>query len=1132
MPSKESIVVRFDEKAAAGAGAAERDEEGLSAILAATELPSPKARKTRLSRAISFLKGTKGSGDAAFRLWDQKVWCVARRFETPLQPIRVSGGTAGLYNMQTSTGFMEKGEAVKRLTSDFVLKPNTCDRYWIGKDVTHAPDELTFYNTLRNFLTKWGLEDPSLAVFVASAFLSSPGMLRLEVAPAPGAGSKKAAKESGPHVLPILLMQNMFHGFARLRFIDLKLGRQTAVGRWKGKSKFAAWRNQMVDTYTNSCVEGYRLEGMEAPPTMEIERLLRLHKSFLSSTFLSKKKLARMMYQSLDTPGILPLLLDMSAVRVVDDTDMGDHKSHSATLLETRSDKDSRQGQIQASSETEELATSEDDDEESRSDLEFFPLHYHMRQTVGHVETSADDRVGTEDAAHHSGVDHAAADDLPPRMTEAIRQSVTDLESSHLTFVQEHTKRFRESWILELYVERVLRRLLVRVMETVTGLVRRFPFLPQMWIGSSVGLGFEAGTVYAKDILNDPITVHLPTPDGIPTVAKLFDWGRSEFNTEGIMRKLMPLERAQRLKYWTYYLQALGRLGFELSRHYLHRFGPKNVLFIELVKVGAHGGSQTLHRFSTVDLQAQELLFADKKEDDNNARTVTIPLESLKSLTAGAPNTKGDSDVQIRFHICKPNERVSFELLRFGTDVQEFANSRYQLQFVVAEDAAAGKRFFHSRRANELRGRVSGAFVAEKMPTKQSRLDRKFEFVFPDLRHLEEADQADALELQVGRNKKHTSTASPSASPDALQGGSGSDRDAGDDGPILDADDNNATDTPVAAGNQIKADQSSLTRNVNPTAGSATADHSVGYVTTKTTKTAQEFVPPTRHKRPSRSGSGASLGAPEAPKIIEQEKKLTPVDNATSHLGDKTGGFAHSDAEAAETISAVDLDSQAGFCHSSGEEILQSEEEETVFRIGNANKAPPGTIHGAESSDEHELGASDAESSEEEEHRPSSKNVFGEGRHSEGPASSPGSTGGTGVIERTAGTRIFELLCLPRTELVVERLLDLAHKDVDEFNEAHKSVEGERTEEGNDNTRREGVDPLCFLSSVLETPFLASDDTFLLERRAAFVSEHFIGLPKGFLFEQKNAPSRYTNDIPRASAVHRVKRGCCSSAAD
>ncbi|EER11980.1 hypothetical protein Pmar_PMAR019084 [Perkinsus marinus ATCC 50983] len=82
--------------------------------------------------------------------------------------------------------------------------------------------------------------------------------------------------------------------------------------------------------------------------------------------------------------------------------------------------------------------------------------------------------------------------------------------------------------------------------------------IPQMWVGSSVALGFDADGFDS-----------LGTPN---TQVVLFDWGRSELNTPAKHAKLGLEEQHKRTKYWNHYLCAVHRLFYETARVYYGRY--------------------------------------------------------------------------------------------------------------------------------------------------------------------------------------------------------------------------------------------------------------------------------------------------------------------------------------------------------------------------------------------------------------------------------------------------------------------------------------------------------------------------------------------------------------------------------
>lgn len=89
-----------------------------------------------------------------------------------------------------------------------------------------------------------------------------------------------------------------------------------------------------------------------------------------------------------------------------------------------------------------------------------------------------------------------------------------------------------------------------RVLETVLAIP-----VPQMWIGSSIGLMVEVGEITRTPLVK----------------AKVFDWGRSEMTLAGEYMRFSIEEKSQRVSRWRMYLRSLLRLQFELFRLAAHR---------------------------------------------------------------------------------------------------------------------------------------------------------------------------------------------------------------------------------------------------------------------------------------------------------------------------------------------------------------------------------------------------------------------------------------------------------------------------------------------------------------------------------------------------------------------------------
>lgn len=165
-------------------------------------------------------------------------------FQQPVKKVGVSGGTAAFFHLNLKKG------------------PNTmsCNKsktYYIGKDLSHAVNEVTFYEeilklrSLSNITTREQRHyQPLLNLFKFS--LEYAGVL--------------TALDEDNNNRNLLVLRNLFDNTTKLRLIDLKIGERTASAGWKGKKRANAFRQTLFDQITNSKCEGFRLEGFESPP--------------------------------------------------------------------------------------------------------------------------------------------------------------------------------------------------------------------------------------------------------------------------------------------------------------------------------------------------------------------------------------------------------------------------------------------------------------------------------------------------------------------------------------------------------------------------------------------------------------------------------------------------------------------------------------------------------------------------------------------------------------------------------------------------------------------------------------------------------------------------------------------------
>jgi len=156
-------------------------------------------------------------------------------FESPVKRLGVSGGTAPFFRLQLS-----KDSAGRSLS------------YYIGKDLSHAADEVLFYEQARSasLSSAQGLGPILGFMFEYAGVLSST--------------VEDSEADSKPREL--LVLRNLFDGCRTLRLLDLKIGQKTGSAGWQGKSKTASVRRAIIDGVTNSTCEGFRLEGFGGAP--------------------------------------------------------------------------------------------------------------------------------------------------------------------------------------------------------------------------------------------------------------------------------------------------------------------------------------------------------------------------------------------------------------------------------------------------------------------------------------------------------------------------------------------------------------------------------------------------------------------------------------------------------------------------------------------------------------------------------------------------------------------------------------------------------------------------------------------------------------------------------------------------
>lgn len=181
-------------------------------------------------------------------------------FESPVQRISTSGGTAPFYRLVLSE------EGLHQLTASQGNRTTHVDKnYWIGKDLSHAEDEKDFYLQILKIRKAATEEDTELGRdftegigLVEEFMLDYLGVLRT--------ATVDNEDETNESRSDLLVMRNMRNHYSSFRMIDLKIGEKTAQAGWKGKSRLRAMKHHVMDGLSNSAAEGYRLAGFNGCP--------------------------------------------------------------------------------------------------------------------------------------------------------------------------------------------------------------------------------------------------------------------------------------------------------------------------------------------------------------------------------------------------------------------------------------------------------------------------------------------------------------------------------------------------------------------------------------------------------------------------------------------------------------------------------------------------------------------------------------------------------------------------------------------------------------------------------------------------------------------------------------------------
>lgn len=208
-------------------------------------------------------------------------------FETPVHRLQVSGGTAPFFNL-----YLKKPKEGQSRT------------HFIGKDLSHAADEINFYEEILRSGLQGNGDLGTLLGYVPEY-----------------AGVLTAAEAGTDQQRDLIVMRNLKDNQQAARMLDIKMGQRTGQAGWQGKSRTAAFRQALVDGITNTSGEGFRLEGFDSEPAalQSMDPLLDIGSGQSKKT---KKKAHRLMLQRMQGSEMMMHYLDVHKELLCPDDNM------------------------------------------------------------------------------------------------------------------------------------------------------------------------------------------------------------------------------------------------------------------------------------------------------------------------------------------------------------------------------------------------------------------------------------------------------------------------------------------------------------------------------------------------------------------------------------------------------------------------------------------------------------------------------------------------------------------------------------------------------------------------------------------------------------------------------------------
>eukprot|EP01065_Artemidia_motanka_P047627 TRINITY_DN7492_c0_g1_i1.p1 TRINITY_DN7492_c0_g1~~TRINITY_DN7492_c0_g1_i1.p1 ORF type:complete len:1012 (+),score=318.85 TRINITY_DN7492_c0_g1_i1:52-3036(+) len=155
--------------------------------------------------------------------------------------------------------------------------------------------------------------------------------------------------------------------------------------------------------------------------------------------------------------------------------------------------------------------------------------------------------------------------------------------------------------------------------------------VPQQWIGSSVGLGYDKLSRPPRDAEHAKAEV------------SVFDWGRSELLTPAAWSALPRDKRDERSDHWQAWVAAVKRLSFEAARAYRIRYCPQGGWQNCRFRVYGHGGltgdDKLLGQWTirlTGDSESMTLPLTNAATGETSGATLDVKVGGLERYPEGS----------------------------------------------------------------------------------------------------------------------------------------------------------------------------------------------------------------------------------------------------------------------------------------------------------------------------------------------------------------------------------------------------------------------------------------------------------------------------------------------------------------